>query len=212
LIRDHRAVEALFDSYNAVSDPSYRRRIVNEIIRELSIHTVIEERYLYPLCREAIPEHNEGKKLAEHGLKEHRELKVLLDHLLYLDEHSPQFDITVQEVIKDCLHHHKDEERDIFPLLRTHVSHERLIRFGVDMDAAKRTAPTHPHPHAPDQPPVNTILAPLLHVMDKVLDTGRAFPGDGYEATTHTDLVKDVDALAPEKSSGTRWMAGGCLE
>jgi len=190
-------MEELFERYKSAIDSSAKRRLVNEIIRQLSIHTVIEERFLYPLCREVILENREGCKLAEHGLKEHRELKELLDKLLSLDEHTEAFDSTVKEVMKDCLHHHKDEEGDIFPQLKKYASFERLITFGNDLAEAKKTAPTHPHPHAPDEPPFNTIVAPILHAVDKILDTGRAFPGDGYEATTHTDYNKNIDALMP---------------
>jgi len=162
LMRDHRAIEELFETFQASSDPSCKRRLVNEIIRQLSIHTVIEERFLYPLCREVVVEGDKGKKLAEHGLKEHRELKVLLNELLSMDEHTEEFDNKVAEVIKDTLHHHKDEERDIFPQLRTHATHERLVQFAHSLAEAKKTSPTHPHPHAPDEPPLNTILAPFF--------------------------------------------------
>lgn len=154
---------------------------------------------MYPLCREVIVENREGHKLSEHGLKEHREIKGILDKLLSMDENSEEFDKNVREVIKDTLHHHKDEERDIFPELKKHASFERLVNFGNDLEQAKKTAPTHPHPHAPDEPPFNTIIAPLLHAVDKVLDTSRAFPGDGYEAKTHTDYNKNIDALLPPR-------------
>lgn len=60
MIKDHRAIEELFFSFQNAVNVGTQRRILNEIIRLLSIHTVIEERHLYPLCKEVILENNEG--------------------------------------------------------------------------------------------------------------------------------------------------------
>lgn len=60
LILDHRTIEDLFNKYQETTEPAQRRRLVNEMIRELSMHTVIEEQYLYPLCQQVILEDHEG--------------------------------------------------------------------------------------------------------------------------------------------------------
>jgi len=182
LIREHRTIESLFVTFENTVDPSVKRRLVNEMIRLLSIHTVIEEENLYPLCKEVLV-NGQGEKLSEHGLKEHHEMKVTLEKLLSLEESSVEFDIAVHHLIKKTKHHHGDEEKDIFPLLRMYASEEQLMQFGVNLEKSKQTAPTHPHPQAPDQPPFNKIVAPILHVADKIMDQTRLFPGDGEEAS-----------------------------
>eukprot|EP00026_Physarum_polycephalum_P017232 Phypoly_transcript_18390.p1 GENE.Phypoly_transcript_18390~~Phypoly_transcript_18390.p1 ORF type:complete len:214 (+),score=36.76 Phypoly_transcript_18390:107-748(+) len=203
LINDHKYIESLFEQYKVAKSAETRRRLANEMIRELSMHTVIEEMHLYPLCRLLITENDEGKKLSEHGLKEHRHLKEELDKLLDMDEHSEEFDNEVHHVMKKTLHHHGDEEKDIFPQLRKHATHEQLLQFGNDLHASRKVAPTHPHPHAPDQPPFNSIVAPFLHAVDSILDTNRVFPGDGVLTSDHLDKKYPDVALptAPAQSS-----------
>eukprot|EP01111_Echinosteliopsis_oligospora_P013016 TRINITY_DN4567_c0_g1_i1.p1 TRINITY_DN4567_c0_g1~~TRINITY_DN4567_c0_g1_i1.p1 ORF type:complete len:193 (-),score=48.68 TRINITY_DN4567_c0_g1_i1:67-645(-) len=176
LIKDHRKVEGLFEQYKSTIEPAVKRQLGNEMIRILSIHTYIEERYLYPLCREVITKDNEGAKLADHGIHEHREMKLTLDKMLNGDAQTTDYDEQVMHLIKKTIHHHGDEEEDIFPKLRENATQERLIKFGQDLEEAKKTAPTHPHPNAPDQPPFNFVAAPILHAIDAYLDKGKDFP------------------------------------
>jgi len=144
------------------------------MIRELSMHTVIEERFLYPLCKEVILEDGQGEKLSEHGIKEHRKMKLTLESLLSSDETTEAFDEAVKHLIKETKHHHGDEEEEIFPLLRKHASKERLVDFASQLDHAK------------------TIVTPFLAAADKVMDQTRLFPGDGMEASIR-------DGAAPAK-------------
>jgi len=200
LIRDHRAIEELFDRFNQAYDPTAKRRLVNEMIRLLSMHTVIEERFLYPLCKEVILEDGQGEKLSEHGIKEHHKMKVTLDELLSLDENTAAFNEKVAHLIKETKHHHGDEEGEIFPLLRKSTTKERLIHFASQLDSAKAIAPTHPHPSAPDRPPFNTLVTPILSVADKIMDQTRLFPGDGVETSIHKPGEKLDDLLPPNPS------------
>jgi len=183
LICDHRAVGVLFNSFENTIDPSMKRRLVNEMIRMLSIHTVIEEENLYPLCKEVILVDGKGEELSEHGIKEHHKMKLTLEKLLSLDEKTVDFDMAVHHLIKETIHHHGDEEKEIFPLLRASTTKERLLEFAVQLERSKQTAPTHPHPHAPDRPPFNSIFAPVLHCADKIMDQTRLFLDDGPEVS-----------------------------
>lgn len=67
MIQDHKYIESLFEQYKVTRSAETRRRLANEMIRELSIHTVIEEMHLYPLCREVIKENDEGTIIGEGG-------------------------------------------------------------------------------------------------------------------------------------------------
>jgi hypothetical protein len=41
----------------------------------------------------------------------------------------------------------------------------------------KKTAPTHPHPRSPDEPPGNIIAGAGAALMDRALDAGRKLVG-----------------------------------
>ena len=76
LTTDHRAVESLFADFE--SDPGEgRARILADIIRELSIHSAIEEAYLYPRIRREV---ENGEQYAE-GEREHQGVKESLGRL-----------------------------------------------------------------------------------------------------------------------------------
>lgn len=52
---------------------------------------------------------------------------------------------------------------------------EALNELGDKVRTAKKTAPTRPHPSAPDTPPGNKLLGPGVGLMDRARDllTGR---------------------------------------
>ena len=49
LTDDHRTVEQLFADYErGLQGPEAKRQVVDQLIRELSVHAAIEEAYFYP--------------------------------------------------------------------------------------------------------------------------------------------------------------------
>ena len=54
---DHGNVEALFKQFEAPGrdgDPGEKRRVVDHIIEQLSVHASVEEQLVYPLLRERL--------------------------------------------------------------------------------------------------------------------------------------------------------------
>ena len=56
LKQDHRRVEQLFAEFEEEADGDRKDGLVQEICRELIIHTKLEEEIFYPACREGISE------------------------------------------------------------------------------------------------------------------------------------------------------------
>jgi len=83
---------------------------------------------------------------------------------------DPELAPLVKELANSVLHHVKEEEGDLFKQLRTNVSRKDLTRWGEELKAAKRSAPTHPHPHAPNQPPGNALVSVAAGVADRARD------------------------------------------
>lgn len=63
-----------------------------------------------------------------------------------------------------------DEERNLFPRLRAACAPEKLDQLGDKVRQAKKTAPTRPHPAAPDKPPANKLPAPGAGMVDRLRD------------------------------------------
>jgi hemerythrin superfamily protein len=171
--QDHREVETLFTDLQIASTSADRERIGRQIIRELSIHAAVEEQLLYPVARRYVP----SADLVEHGIDEHQQLKQQLCQLDGMAADSPEYLTGFQKAMEMVQEHVGEEERDILPPIRQALSEEQLGVLGTAIMAAKKTAPTHPHPNIPPKPPLNLLLGPLYAVMDRMRDRASASQG-----------------------------------
>lgn len=155
LVTDHRRVETLFaelESGNA--GPDQRRDLLDVIVAELMGHAVAEELYLYPTVRELLPD---GDQIAERGLRQHADAERTMDALDAADPGA---------LIAAVRTHIEEQERDLFPRLRQVCPPDRLDDLGRRAEAAKRIAPTRPHPNAP----ANRLGAAGTGLVDRVRD------------------------------------------
>jgi hypothetical protein len=78
----------------------------------------------------------------------------------------------MRKIRDEVRHHVKEEEspKGIFGQLRKHASREELVRMAKLTQAAKKAAPTRPHPKAPATPPGNVVVGAAAGVLDKVRD------------------------------------------
>lgn len=166
---DHRSVEGLFKKFEAAGDRAYatKRRLVDRIVRELSVHASIEETVFYPAVREAV-ERTEDVVLE--SLEEHHLVKLTLSELEHLDPKDERFTPKVTVLIENVRHHVKEEEKEMFPKVRKAVTAASLKELGDRLTEAKRTAPTRPHPGAPDEPPGNVVAGATGGVVDRARD------------------------------------------
>ncbi|MDP9301673.1 MAG: hemerythrin domain-containing protein, partial [Actinomycetota bacterium] len=114
LKQDHRAVEDLFKRFEQAGPRAYatKRKIVDRIIRELSIHAAIEEQIFYPAVRESL--HETEDQVLE-SLEEHHLVKVTLAELESADPKDERFDAKVTVLIENVRHHVQEEEGEMFP-------------------------------------------------------------------------------------------------
>ncbi len=168
IVSDHRHVEALFSRVE--TGPTLDQAVLDELIRELSIHAAIEEQVLYPAIRKQLPD---GDALAEHALDEHQQVKETLADIDGMDPSADGFDDRVTELATAVKTHVKEEEGEIFPQLRKAVTRKELVAMGEAMEKAKKGAPTRPHPKAPATPPGNIVAGAAAGVVDRARDAAR---------------------------------------
>ena len=176
LTADHRKVEALFSRFEKAGPraTSTKRTLVDDMITELSIHAGIEEMVFYPAVRRA--DADLGSKVLE-ALEEHHGAKAFLAELERLPAQAERFDAKVTVLIEQVRHHVEEEEGELFPAVRKVMSAEDLDALGVALEDARATAPTRPHPHQPDVPPLNVILGLPIAVADRALGAVRHLVG-----------------------------------
>lgn len=169
---DHDTVKDLFRRYKSLGDGARKskRQTMERIVKELSVHASVEEQVFYPDVKRRVPG---SKRLVDHGLDEHRELKETLVRLQRMDPDAPEFDPTMRQVISDVTDHVKEEERELFPKVRKAMSKQELVDMAALMRTAKRAAPTRPHPLAPSTPPGNILVGAAAAVVDKARNAVR---------------------------------------
>ena len=169
---DHKTVEKLFKQFEKAGDNATqtKRDLVDQIIEELSVHAYIEEQIFYPVAREAVPE-TEDHVLE--SLEEHHIVKWVLEELRGMDAADERFDAKVTVLMENVRHHVEEEEQDWFPKVREAMGRKALQELGAAMEKAKKTAPTRPHPRAPDTPPGNLVVGAASGVVDRARKVGK---------------------------------------
>jgi len=173
LRNDHKTVEGLFKKFEKAGPNAHKTKqdLVEKIIEELSVHAAIEEQVLYPAAREADPD---DEDLVLESLEEHHIVKWVLSELDGMSPTDERFTAKVTVLIENVRHHVEEEEGDLFPALRKTMKRKELEELAVAMEKAKKVAPTHPHPRAPDTPPGNLVAGAAAGAIDKAQDTGKS--------------------------------------
>lgn len=168
IIDDHRAFEAAFrELESGAGTPEHRKDLADHVVAELVRHSVAEEQFMYPAARKHL---SHGDELADHEIEEHAKAEEIMKDLEGCEATDPRFDQLVGQLVADVRHHIEEEEDDLLPKLNAACSAEELVSLGEKVEAAKKVAPTRPHPAAPDRPPANLVLAPGTAFIDKIRD------------------------------------------
>jgi len=200
LKNDHKTVERLFKQFEKAGDRASveKRRIVDRIIEELSVHASIEEQYFYPATRATVPK---TETIVLESLEEHHVVKWLLSELVDLDPTNERFDAKVTVLIESVRHHVEEEEGEYFPMVRAQLGRSALTDMGNTMAEAKKSAPTRPHPRMPDDNPANQIAGAIVGVADRVSDNVSGLAQGGVTALQ--DLIARITRSDPPKVSPT---------
>jgi hemerythrin superfamily protein len=178
LKNDHKTVEDLFKRFEKLGPRAHKTKqdVMERIVRELSIHAAIEEMVFYPAIRQAVEKGDLDTMVLE-SLEEHHVVKWVLWELERTSPTDERFDAKMTVLTENVRHHVKEEEKDLFPKVNKIFDRSQLEDLGEAMEALKKTAPTHPHPRSPDEPPGNVIAGAGAALMDKALDAGKKLVG-----------------------------------
>lgn len=176
LMTDHREVEELFGKIDALPPGDKKRKLyADQATMELVRHSVAEEAYLYPAVRQYLAN---GDAIADKEIDDHSRAEQIMKDLESCEADAPEFDRLIGVLMPEIRSHVADEEENLFPMLRDAAPPETLDELGDKVRQAKKTAPTRPHPSAPDKPPANKLLAPGAGLVDRLRD---ALSGRGKE-------------------------------
>lgn len=167
LTADHHEVLELIQQIKSTSSGDERRDKTDTVIAELVRHSVAEEMYVYPVMEKELPG---GKESVEHDTAEHKELEREMSTLEDLKGDAEGFLEGIDKLEATLRDHVNDEEQQQFPALRQHVSSEKLVKMGEQVQKAKKAAPTRPHPNAPNNELFHKLAGPGVGMIDRLRD------------------------------------------
>ena len=180
LQRDHQEVEQLFKQFEKLTERAHKskEKIVNKVIRELAIHSAVEEMLFYPAVRTAalkatVRSLKEAGETVLESLEEHHVVKWTLSELENMSPDDERYDAKFKVLMESVRHHIEEEQGELFPKARRLLGEDMLDALGERIEKAKKIAPTRPHPRAPDQPPGNVVAGTVAAVMDRAKDMMR---------------------------------------
>jgi Hemerythrin HHE cation binding domain len=103
---DHRKVEGLFRQFEKARGADRKKRLVQEICTELTVHTIIEEEIFYPACTGAIEDHSVNEAYVEHD-----SAKMLIAEIEAGAPDDRFYDAKVKVLSDEIKHHVLEEER-----------------------------------------------------------------------------------------------------
>ncbi len=137
LKKDHDKVKELFSEYGTLSgDGARKNEIAQTILKELEMHSRIEEDIFYPAMRARSGK--DGKELVKHSVGEHHEIDDLVSELRDTDPSDPDFDDRFQELMEDVEEHFEEEEIEMFP--KAQILGRELDTLGRQMQEEKESA------------------------------------------------------------------------
>ncbi|MBO0727729.1 MAG: hemerythrin domain-containing protein [Acidimicrobiaceae bacterium] len=167
LTDDHREVNQLFARFSRASKPETLEQLAKQVIHELSVHSAVEEEFVYPVLRSKL---EEGSELADHAIDEHQEVERLLTDLEKDDPSRASFSRTMDKVIASVREHVSEEEGEVLPALREATNAEFRNKLGEVVERAKSSVPTHPHPMVPGTATAQLVAGPWAALIDRARD------------------------------------------
>jgi hemerythrin superfamily protein len=167
LTAQHDEIKELFRTVGEGSG-DIRREPFECLVRLLAVHETAEEEVVYPALRAA-----GAGDVADARIAEETEAKRLLADLEKVDPKDDAFLPGLDRLRDAVLAHAQNEEREVFPVLRSKELDGQLEAMGAAVKAAEAMAPTHPHPHVPGTATANLVAGPMAAIVDRVRDAIR---------------------------------------
>jgi hemerythrin superfamily protein len=131
---DHQRVHSLFEDYETAGGED-KAAIANKIMKELEIHSAIEEEIFYPAFRGKSGK--QGQDMVTEALEEHQSVKTALNELKAMEPDDDAFESTFLDMMHDVEHHVGEEEGEMFPLAEE-VLGDGLEELGAEMHKRKQ--------------------------------------------------------------------------
>jgi iron-sulfur cluster repair protein YtfE (RIC family) len=138
LRNDHEAQKALFDKFRKVSgsrNQNGKRELLDEIRRELLVHSQMEQEIFYPAL--AATSSARATELVEIAEQEHHAIEKLLQEISS-NTSDKILETKMNQLIDAVLQHIDKEEEEIFDEARKNLPEFRLEELGLEMEDRRK--------------------------------------------------------------------------
>jgi hemerythrin superfamily protein len=129
---DHGKVNTLFTQLMATNDPQKIQEYFGQIYKDLLVHSIAEEKVVYPTVRPFY-----GESDTQELYDEQAELKVILDQAKAISPSSPQFKEKIKQIMDAVGDHIRQEETTMFAAIRNNLSSDQSEQLATKFKAAK---------------------------------------------------------------------------
>ena len=162
------------DLFAAIKDSAGagKQELFDELRALLAVHETAEEMVLRPMTSTT----GEGAKaIADARNEEEAAATETLKELEELDMSDPAFDVRLASLEREVLQHADAEEEEEFPIILQAYDADVRRAMGLEVRAAEKLAPTHPHPSAAGSTAAQLVLGPFASIKDRARDAIKAF-------------------------------------
>ncbi|HYT53278.1 MAG TPA: hemerythrin domain-containing protein [Verrucomicrobiae bacterium] len=129
--QDHKKVKGLFRKFDQAKNNGAKKRIADQVIQELEVHTTLEEEIFYPAVQNELGD----KEMIDEANKEHQQAKEIIQELKTLDSEDDQLEEQFAELVECIKHHVEEEESEMLP--KAEESSMDLTDYGKQMSERK---------------------------------------------------------------------------
>ncbi|UXA10626.1 hemerythrin domain-containing protein [Mycobacterium sp. SMC-8] len=170
---DHKSVLGMLEVLDGASSGSAAqmsglKTMVKNLVISESQHEAIEQQFFWPVVRDVLG--NDGEELADRAIEQEQAGKNLLQRLEDGAPGEHDYHEALQEFVKAGREHIRYEQDVVWPRFRAAVSREDLETLGEKLEAAKKIAPTRPHPDTPGSSTAQKTMGLGAAVVDHVRD------------------------------------------
>ena len=137
LTADHNRVRGLFARFEAAKegdDLGEMTTLADEIVKELEVHATIEEEIFYPATSELTEETHET---VTEGIEEHKVAKQLMAEISSMQPNTEDWAAKVTVLMESVEHHAGEEEKELFPKVRSKMGADDLKLLAERMEGRK---------------------------------------------------------------------------
>ncbi len=134
---DHQKVKQLFRRFEEAGERAHqtKKRIADEAIHEIEVHTEIEEKVFYPAVQAKAK--GDLEDTVREGWEEHHVVDGIMAELKGLSPEDEQFEAKFKVLTENVEHHIEEEEKEMLPEAEKLLGKDAIEQLGSQMQQLK---------------------------------------------------------------------------